>query len=72
MTSASEMARPGISDDLFVFDDQLFDTPKIRVTIAGVLGNVDLWLNPVLRLAIGGNDVDVEPGFLTREKLDGG
>jgi hypothetical protein len=52
VTSASEVAGPGISNLLFAFLDQLLYPPQVLIAQPMISSKLDLWLDPELRLAV--------------------
>src|SRR5450755_4081709 len=68
VTSASEVAGPGIPDLLLVVDDQLYGAPQVLFSQLGVPCQLNLRLDPELRLAVGRLNVDVHPLLLSRKE----
>src|SRR5437870_3695130 len=68
VTSASEVTVPGICDLLLVLLDQLAGTPEILRGEAVASRQFDFRIEPELRLAVSGRDVDVQPRFLAGEE----
>ena len=70
VTSALEMFLPRGADLIFVLPSQtegLRTTPRAQTVVGS---QFDLWLEPELRLAFGGLNVDVRPRLLPREEVE--
>lgn len=70
VTSAVEVAVPGIPDLLLVIDDYCRTRLKVLGAELIVACELDGRLDPDLRFAIGGLDMDMQPLLLTREEKE--
>src|SRR5438309_1361464 len=64
VTSASEVAVPGVSDLILVLQDQLTDAFQIAIAELMVLGDLDRRIEPELYLSCGRLDMNVQPRLL--------
>src|SRR6478752_10719387 len=64
VTSASEVAAPGVSDLIGMLQDQLADALQIAVAELMVLGDLDRRIEPELYLSCGRLDMNMQPWLL--------
>src|SRR5215212_4333544 len=70
VTSASEVAVPGVSDLIFVLHDQLANPTQVAVAELVVPRELDLGLKPEFGFTIRRQDVDMHPGLLPGEEKE--
>src|SRR5450755_2188792 len=68
VTSASEVAGPGIPDLLLVVGDQVYGAAQVLFSQLVVPCQLNLRLDPELRLAVGRLNVDMHPLLLSRKE----